>query len=328
MPVSLILPFLLGGALLIPILTDDEEDTPTDGAIKGTPGDDPDLQGTSADDLIFGYMGNDIIRGNGGSDELFGGGGNDEIYGGELRDFISGGADNDILYGFGGGDGIEGGGGNDTIYAGNGDDFVRGGAGNDTIYGGTDDGVDLLRGEDDDDDVFLWGNEGRAFGGQGNDDLVLVTGQGSLDGVADSNTYYALANDDDEQETLAVIKQFFLNQDLTARDAIVMTIDTANADLEDEPIVVTVTEGTFGGDSGYFIEIGFENVVDPMTYEASRVFVTGTSVPIETIASAVKVDVTVNASLTTEGAQATFDQVSVNAAAPASTVPAAPPTAT
>lgn len=325
MSMSVILLLLLGGALLIPILLDDEEDDPRDDAIKGTLGDDLNLQGTTGNDLILGFSGNDTINGNGGLDEIRGGSGMDTITGGADRDVINGGPDNDRIFGMGGNDTLEGGGGDDYIEVGDGSDIVRGGDGNDTIFGGTDDGSDVLRGEDGNDTIFMWGNEGRAFGGENNDEMIMVTGRGIFDGVSDNNTYYALANDDDTQQTLVIIDQFFLDQSLNAQDQIVMTIDTGNPALLDLPLQVTVTEGTINdGTSGYNIEVAFvDETIDPESYETARVFVLGTSVDIQTIVDAVKVDVTLNASLTKDGAEATFAQVKAGATAPASTVPSA-----
>jgi len=324
MSISVILLVLLGGALLIPLLTnDDEDDNPRDDAIKGTPEDDPDIQGTSGSDLIYGFKGNDVIFGNGGEDEIYGGGGEDRITGGEDRDIIVGGADNDVLIGLGGGDTIEGGGGDDEIRAGDGGDVVRGGQGADVILGGTDDKLDLLRGEDGDDDIFIWGNSGTAFGGEGNDELVLMTGQATLDGVADDNVYYALANIGDTQQTVAIIEQFFLDsQDFSAQDKIVMTIDTDNPGNLELPVTVTVTEGEInGGISGYNIEVAFENPGDASgAIETARVFVLGTSVDPAILAGAIEVEVTLNASLDEDDAEQTLVDVRSGAGAPTQVV--------
>jgi Calx-beta domain/FG-GAP-like repeat/RTX calcium-binding nonapeptide repeat (4 copies) len=56
--------------------------------ITGSPKADNPLQGTSSNDLIFGFAGNDVI---------VGGGGNDQIYGGVGTDNLTGGAGNDIF---------------------------------------------------------------------------------------------------------------------------------------------------------------------------------------------------------------------------------------
>lgn len=310
MDISIILLLLGGGALLIPLLLGDDDDDSSDrNEVDGTFGND-ELEGTGGDDLIQGFSGDDTINGNGGLDVLIGGSGDDTITGGEDRDEIFGRADNDTLFGLGGNDTIEGGGGIDTIDAGEGDDIVRAGDGNDIVYGNL--GTDRLRGEDGDDDIFLWGAEGRAFGGDDNDELVMVTGRGELDGVAGTNVYYSLANDDDEQQTVAIIRE------LGTGDEIVMTIDTGDAAAAAADLEVTVSEGTINGVNGYNIEVSFVNEGDePGEFETSRAFVLGRSVPIETVADSITVDVTIDAELTVEGAQQTFEDVKAGAAAPA-----------
>jgi hypothetical protein len=313
MDITVLLALLGLTALLIPALGDDDDDD-DEGAIRGTPEDD-ELEGTPGADDIFGFLGNDIINGNGGLDTISGSGGEDIITGGADRDVIMGGADDDELYGLGGNDTIEGGGGADFIDAGEGNDIVRAGAGNDVVIGNT--GTDVLRGEDDDDDLFLWGEGGSALGGDGDDDLIMVTDRGTLDGVAGTNTFYALANDDDEQQTVAII------QELGTDDSIVMTIDTSDPNAEDADLLVSVSEGTINGIAGYNVEVSFLNDTDEPgvgeTFETSRVFIYGTSVPIETVVASIEVDVTVDAGLSVLEAQATFAAVQAGAAAPAAT---------
>ncbi|MEJ6403978.1 calcium-binding protein [Yoonia sp. 2307UL14-13] len=319
MDLTLLLLIGLGAALIIPNLggDDDDDDGPERNEIRGTLGDDPELNGTDGDDLIRGFAGDDVIDAGAGVDEVRAGEGEDVVNGGPDRDEIFGGPGDDILNGDGGNDTIRGGGGNDTIDGGEGFDIVFGGAGDDVIYGDVGDAT--LRGEDDDDDVFLWGEEGRAFGGDGDDELVMVTGRGLLDGVAGSNTYYALANDDDEQQTVAIIRELGLD------DEIVMTIDTSDASAEDADLLVTVTEGTINGEDGYNIEVAFANEADEPgdgeTFETARAFVLGRSLDIETVVEAVRVDVTVNAGLSVEDAQTTFDNVKAGAVVPAVTDP-------
>ncbi len=315
MDITILLALLGLGALLIPVLGgDDDDDDPKE--IRGTPGDDQ-LNGTAESETILGFLGDDVINGNGGLDTLRGSGGEDVITGGEDRDVIFGGADNDRLFGLGGNDTIEGGGGIDFIDAGAGNDIVRAGDGDDVVFGNT--GTDVLRGEDDNDDLFLWGEGGQAFGGDGDDELVMVTGRGQLDGVAGSNIFYALANDDDDQQTVAIIRELGLD------DEIVMTIDTSDASAANADLLVTVTEGTINGLDGYNIEVAFANQADEPgqgeTFETSRAFVLGRSLDIETVVESVRVDVTVDASLSVEGARQTFDDVKAGATAPAATNP-------
>ncbi len=319
MDITILLALLGLGAVLIPFFGDDDEDDSSD-SLNGTPEDD-EIEGTTGADEIFGFLGDDIINGNGGQDVISGSGGEDIITGGADRDVIMGGADDDQLFGLGGDDTITGGGGDDFIDAGEGNDIVRAGNGNDTVFGNT--GTDTIRGEGDDDDLYLWGEGGTAFGGEGDDDLVMVTGRGILDGVTGTNTYYALANDDDEQQTVAIIQELGVEDPFTPEDTIVMTIDTSDPDALDADLEVTVTEGTLNGINGYNVEVSFLDPNDEPgageTFETSRVFIYGTSVPIETVVSAIQVDVTLDAELTVDGAQATI--AGLAPAAPAATDP-------
>lgn len=314
---------LLGLALIVPALGDDDgDDSDNEGEeVLGTPEDDI-LEATLKDDLIRGFEGDDTITAWDGDDTIYGGEGEDDInaglgndivYGGEDRDVIHGRAGNDTLYGEGGNDTIEGGEGNDVIDAGAGNDIARGGRGDDVIYGNT--GTNTLRGEGGNDDIFLWGEGGETFGGDGDDNLIMVTDRGTLEGGADDDVFYALANDDDEQQTVAIIRDFNL---VSQDDKIVMTIDTNDETAVDKDIEVTVSEGTInGGSLGYNIEISFLNEDDePDAFETSRVFVLGRGLDIEDVAAAIEVDVTVNAGLTVAGAQASFDAVQAGAEAP------------
>ena len=87
--------------------------------IVGTPGNDPDINGTSGADVIVGRGGDDNIEGLGGNDRicggpsstpadplgfpesLSGGSGDDRISGGDGRDGIGGGPDDDVIHGDG-----------------------------------------------------------------------------------------------------------------------------------------------------------------------------------------------------------------------------------
>jgi Ca2+-binding RTX toxin-like protein len=64
------------------------------------------LNGTNADDIIYGLGGNDDIDGRGGDDNLYGGEGRDDIQGGTGEDYIVGDK------------------GRDTVFAGGANDFV------------------------------------------------------------------------------------------------------------------------------------------------------------------------------------------------------------
>ncbi|RWM95807.1 MAG: hypothetical protein EOR84_14665 [Mesorhizobium sp.] len=62
------------------------------------------LNGTLADEILFGDSGNETINGGGGNDIFYGGAGNDAIYGGSGADTVYGGTGNDNLNGAGGDD--------------------------------------------------------------------------------------------------------------------------------------------------------------------------------------------------------------------------------
>lgn len=96
-------------------------------------GGDDTIDGSTANDLVYGNEGEDIIRGNFGNDSLFGGKGKDAILAGDGNDSINGGQDADVLFGDSG---------NDILLGGKGNDFLVSGSGNDTLVGGL--GRDLL----------------------------------------------------------------------------------------------------------------------------------------------------------------------------------------
>ncbi|QFQ88138.1 hypothetical protein F8A10_11500 [Paracoccus kondratievae] len=140
------------------------------------------IDGGDGEDLIFGDEGDDSIFGGAGNDILQGGLGNDTIYGGEDDDYLFGEDGDDSLIGGAGNDTIYGGDGNDFIDAGKGNDFVEGGSGNDSIYADYNDAgnATLYGGEGDD---FLQGGDGdHLYGEAGNDTLINVRGNATLDG--------------------------------------------------------------------------------------------------------------------------------------------------
>ncbi|QLH06252.1 6-bladed beta-propeller [Nitrosopumilus ureiphilus] len=102
--------------------------------IVGT-ADDDFIQGTAANDLIFGLDGADIISGNDGNDCIFGGNGDDVIYGNNGYDTIMGNSGNDVL---------KGGSGFDIIYSNSGSDVMDGGDDSDGCYSPVDSTTDLL----------------------------------------------------------------------------------------------------------------------------------------------------------------------------------------
>jgi Ca2+-binding RTX toxin-like protein len=95
--------------------------------IKGTSGNDFDLTGTNASDVIDGFEGDDYIWGFGGVDYIAGGEGVDHVFAGD---------GDDVVDGEGGGDWLFGDGGNDIIWGGVGVDHLFGGYGDDSLYGG------------------------------------------------------------------------------------------------------------------------------------------------------------------------------------------------
>ena len=78
----------------------------TGSSIAGTSGGET-LNGTSGNDLIYGFGGNDTLNGNNGNDILYGGAGNDTLNGGNGADRLIGGAGNDMLTGGAGADVFE-----------------------------------------------------------------------------------------------------------------------------------------------------------------------------------------------------------------------------
>ena len=117
---------------------------PRPNTVFGTEGDDPQLEGTEADNILYGGAGSDSIYGKGGDDLLFGGQGNDTLHGDDGNDVLHGGQGDDTLYGGAGNDVLYGGAGSDTLYGGEGNDllhyeaidYLDGGSGNcDVLFG-------------------------------------------------------------------------------------------------------------------------------------------------------------------------------------------------
>lgn len=119
---------------------------------------------------------------------LIGGDAVDTLSGGAGDDTILGGNGNDWLYGNDGADVVRGGLGNDYVTGGSGDDRLFGDEGNDNITSG--EGKNWLEGGDGDDYLMCMGTEDTAFGGAGND-TILVAGstQGAVDGGTGDDTF-------------------------------------------------------------------------------------------------------------------------------------------
>lgn len=161
------------------------------------------LNGTSSDDTIFclngqdqifGHDGNDLIDGSIGSDTLNGGNGDDRLFGGNDNDVLLAGLGEDQAFGGEGDDRLEassgndvmaGGAGHDQLFGEVGDDILHGDDGNDVISGAQ--GADQIFGGNGDDYVSVDGGETEvstradiAFGGAGNDQLVVAEGDRGL----------------------------------------------------------------------------------------------------------------------------------------------------
>ncbi len=136
--------------------------------IVGTPGDDPNLDGTEFDDLIQGLGGNDTLRGFGGNDTLEGGAGNDTLEGGTGNDVLKGGGGNDTLDGGDGSDLASYGGATSgvTVSLAVAGPQVTGGAGTDTLVN-----IEKLRGSEFDDTLTGDAGDNTLQGGGGDDTL-------------------------------------------------------------------------------------------------------------------------------------------------------------
>ena len=166
--------------------------------IVGTEEDDPSLQGTTEDDLIFGLRGNDTLEGGVGNDTLAGGEGADNLFGGVGDDTLEGGAGNDTLAGNDGVDHLDGGAGDDDLSGNAGDDTLEGGEGADKLFGNA--GNDTLGGADKGNDTLLGGEDNDDLsGGAGKDTLDRLAGNSGNDhlegGIGDDTYVYESGND-------------------------------------------------------------------------------------------------------------------------------------
>lgn len=149
---------------------------------------------TDSADQIIGTHGRDIISAGGGNDIIKGGGGADTINGGEGRDGASyedssegvevslvtntgkgGTASGDHLNSI---EDLYGSKFDDTLLGDSGDNLLKGNEGNDTLKGGG--GTDVLNGGAGDDRMEIDGVEDHAYGGEGNDTLVVASKQGMI----------------------------------------------------------------------------------------------------------------------------------------------------
>lgn len=171
--------------------------------VTGTPGDDPALAGTSADEVICGLGGDDVIDGGGGDDAIVGGAGTDEVDYSAAAAEIEADLESGAITGPGAGldlvaevedvrgsdfddtiigdefaNFVQANDGKDTVEGGDGDDTLKGGIGGDTLKGGdggdellSQDGGDELRGQSgSDDDLSAGPGKDNLNGGGGSSD--------------------------------------------------------------------------------------------------------------------------------------------------------------
>lgn len=229
--------------------------------IQGTPGNDSFLEGTPADDKMYGLAGDDYLSGDAGNDRIFGGDGNDISEAGDGNDYLNGGNGNDELrgnfgndtiYGFAGDDTLTGEWDNDTLYGGVGNDYLNGGDENDKLFG--EQGKDNLDGEIGDDTLYggegddqLVGHKGddTLFGGAGND---LLDGEfasfGYADGTGDIDALFGgtgrdtfkISYIDDGDPTNSGTQDYSLIKDFNpSQDFILLTGDKSNYFLGASP---------------------------------------------------------------------------------------------
>ena len=171
------------------------------------------ITGTAGDDKLSGTDGADRIDGLGGNDSIFGLDGDDTLNGNDGDDFLTGDEGNDMLNGGAGSDYLIGGAGSDILDGGNGSDdlveYLTSNAGvsidlnEGTAEGGHAEGdvimnvehvdgsvyADVLRGNEDHNQLFGHDGDDKLYGGAGVD--YLVGGAGLLDcGPGDDTVNY------------------------------------------------------------------------------------------------------------------------------------------
>lgn len=215
-----------------------------------------------------GTSGADTVIGNNLDNQIFGEGGNDYIDGGAGNDFLFGGDGNDIIFGGAGDDIIDLGNGNDIAFGGDGIDNIYGGDGNDTIFGGA--GDDYIYG-DDGDDVLS--------GGAGAD---IIFGGGSTAGDQNvAGNQYLVSSDD------------FLGGD-EGNDTFIISSEVENTYISGG----TSDKDSAGNDARY-IELEEANEEDEDAGLVAFDTVTGTIVPISTIAQSQQAETDVRLNLVT-----------------------------
>ena len=183
--------------------------------------------GTDADESGRGGDGVDVMDMAGGDDVVGSSGGSHNI--------LLGGSGDDILVSTGTNDVVLGGSGADMIYARGGDSIIRGGTGNDTIYGGNAaDKLDILLGDEGDDQVkgdkgtdIIYGGEGDDIldGGEGVDLVVGGAGDDEIEGGGGND--YIIGGEGDDTLTGDAGADLFIFSDGDGDDTIT-DFDTAN----------------------------------------------------------------------------------------------------
>jgi len=286
MDMAIILLLASSGLLFIPLLAGDGDGDGEEEGIRGTFGDD-EIFGTEGDDLILAWSGNDMINGLGGDDEIRPGEGADIVDGGEGDDNIKGSPGEDNLTGGNGFDTIFGGADNDVIYGDADADFLTGGDGDDVIYGGfgfsgpggdpidTERAPEFIRGDDGDDRLFSWGEGGEVRGNADDDELILVTGEATLEaGGGLNDDFYVFANLEDAQLTDATIADFD-----PSRDTLTLTIDYVPDGGTPPEVDVTLTQVEVDGVNGVRVDAVFATGSSvPASSEAASAFLVGATI--------------------------------------------------
>lgn len=238
----LIIPALLGMALLVDTSSDDDaeqvdtaedealpvEDLPFDPqtvetvlqpgteTFDGTDAADV-VTGTDAANVISGQAGNDLLESRGGDDMVNGGEGNDTIQAGDGNDFAVGGIGNDNVF-LGDGDDISTpldiddasmDRGDDLISGGNGDDGILDFRGSDTLLGGAGDDVLAAFGFEDTPDPA-----DRLEGGDGNDTLFGDNGDTFVGGAGED--LFAIIDPETFDTDAVIIEDFNTTDDVLA----------------------------------------------------------------------------------------------------------------
>ena len=305
MDMAIILLLASSGLLLIPLLAGDGDSDGEEEGIRGTFGDD-EIDGTEGDDLILAWSGNDTINGLGGDDEIRPGEGADIVDGGEGDDNIKGSPGEDNLTGGNGFDTIFGGADNDVIYGDADADFLTGGDGDDVIYGGfgfsgpggdpidTERAPEFIRGDDGDDRLFSWGEGGEVRGNADDDELILVTGEATLEaGGGQNDDFYVFANVSDSQLTEATIADFD-----PSRDTLTLTIDYVPDGGTPPDVDVTMTQTQVDGVNGVRVDAVYTGAGDvPASSEAAVAFLPGATLA-QLSSANIEAVLTTNADLT------------------------------